>query len=65
MVSHHPVNFEGNRNCFGEDIMVLLCHVILQDHLVKMLSGFMSGNLSQLVTTLQYLIAMAIVVVEI
>ena len=35
MVSHHPVKFGGCRRCGIGDIMVLVCQVILQDHVVK------------------------------
>ena len=33
MVIHHPVKFDGHR-AVG-DIIVLACHVFLQDHMTK------------------------------
>ena len=32
MVNHHSAKFSGFRHCGSKDIMVLFCHVILQDH---------------------------------
>ena len=32
MVSHHPAKFSGQRHCGSEDIMILVCHMIQQDH---------------------------------
>ena len=34
MISHHPVMFSGHRHCGSGDIMGVVCHVILQDHIV-------------------------------
>ena len=39
-VSHHPALFRGHRHCGSGDIMVLDCHVILQDHKNKGSSDF-------------------------
>ena len=33
MVCHHPAKFGGNRFCTSRDIL-LVCHVIKQDHVV-------------------------------
>ena len=38
---HYPGKFTGYRRCYNEDIMVLVCHVILQEVLVKGLCDFM------------------------
>ena len=46
-------------------IMVLACHLISQDHLIKRPRYFMGGSPSWKVTTLPSLVAMSIVVVEI
>ena len=35
---------EVDRHCGSEDIMVLVCHVISQDHVTKRLGNFMSRN---------------------
>ena len=34
-VSYHPAKFGGHRHCGSENIMVLMCHVLLEDHVVK------------------------------
>ena len=39
-ISQHPTKFNGHRHCGIEDIMVLFCHVILQDHVIKWSSEF-------------------------
>ena len=35
MVSHHPVKFSGHRHCGSGDIRIFVCHVTLQDHVIK------------------------------
>ena len=34
-VSHHPTKFGGNKHCGSGDIKISVCHVILQDHVMK------------------------------
>lgn len=34
-VCHHSAKFGGHRNCDSEDILVLVCHFIFQDHVAK------------------------------
>ena len=34
-VNHHPTKFCGFRHCGHGDIMILVCHVILEDHVIK------------------------------
>ena len=44
MVCHHPTKFGGHRHCDSGDIIVLVCHVILQDHKIMQVGhvcGFM------------------------
>ena len=38
-VSHHPTKFCGFRHCGSGDIMILVCHVILEDHVIKVLKS--------------------------
>ena len=64
MVSHTPVKFD-DRHCGSEDMMILVCHVILSDHVTKGFSNVMSGSPSRLVTILSSLVARGTVVVEI
>ena len=35
MVSHKPAKFGGYMHCGSEDIVILVCHVMLQDHVIK------------------------------
>ena len=32
MVSHHPTSFGSLRRCGSRNVMVLVCHVISEDH---------------------------------
>ena len=34
-VGYHPVKFRGHRHSDNGDIVVLVCHVISQDHMIK------------------------------
>ena len=45
--------------------MIFVCHVTLQDHMIKDLYDFMIGSLSRYITLLASLVAMDIEVVEI
>ena len=35
MVCYHPVKIGDYRHCANKDIMILVFHVILQDHVMK------------------------------
>ena len=35
MASHLPAKFSCDRHCGSGDIIVLVCHVILQNHIIK------------------------------
>ena len=47
MVSHHPTRFGGHRHNRSGDIMVLVCHVILQGCMTKGSSNVMGGSSSR------------------
>ena len=34
-MSYHPVKFVGHKHCDSGDIMVLVCHMIFQDHVTS------------------------------
>ena len=34
-VSHYPAKAGGHRHCDGGDIMILVCYVTSQDHVIK------------------------------
>ena len=38
-VSNHPTKFCGFRLCGSGDIMILVCYVILEDHVIKVLKS--------------------------
>ena len=52
MVSYNPAKFGGHRHCVSRDIMVLVCHMILQDHITKGILNIMGRTPSRLVTIL-------------
>ena len=52
-VSHHPAKFDGHMHCSIRDIMVLVCHMISQDHNIKGSCDSMGIILSRCVTILQ------------
>ena len=64
-MSFHPAQFGGHSHFGSEVIMNLVCHVLLQDHVVKVPWDFMGGNSSWKVTTLASLVTIGTVVVEI
>ena len=35
MASHQLANFGGHKHCDSEDVMILGCHMISQDHVIK------------------------------
>ena len=44
MASQHPPKFGSSGHCGSGDIIVLICHVILQDQVTKGLDKFMGRN---------------------
>ena len=43
-LGYHPVKFGGHRHSDNGDIMVLVCHVISQDHVIKGSYGILSKS---------------------
>ena len=41
MVFHHLAKFDGHSHSGSVDMMVFVCHVTLQDHVIKSLYDFM------------------------
>ena len=39
MMNHHATKIGGHRHCGSGDIMILVCHMILQDHVIKCCSS--------------------------
>ena len=65
MVSHNPAKFGGHRHCDSRDINVLVSHVILKNHIIKVSCDVMGRSLSWLVTNLPILVTISIALVEI
>ena len=42
-VSHHPTKFGGHRHCGKEDKMILVYHIISQDHMMERPRGLMGS----------------------
>ena len=64
-VRYHPAKFGGDSLSGSGLIMILICHLISQDHVIKGSCGFMGGSPLWYVTTLLSLVAIGIVEVEI
>ena len=47
MVSHYPAKFGGHRHCDSGDIIVLVCHVISQECLIKRSRDFSCSSSSR------------------
>ena len=63
--SYHSAKFGGHQHCGSGDIVVLVCHVILQDHMINGSCDFMSRSPSREVTILPSLGAIGTLIVEI
>ena len=48
MVCHHHAKCGGHRYFSSRDVMVLVCHVISKNHLIKVSCDFMDGSASRL-----------------
>ena len=46
MLNHHPAKFGGYKQCGDGDIMALVFHMILEDHMIKGSSDFIARILS-------------------
>ena len=46
-MSYHLAKFGGYRHCGSEDLMILVCHVILQDQVIKDSCDFMDKSPSR------------------
>ena len=64
-VSYHPGKFSWQRQSGSRDIIVFVRHVTLPDYVIKVLYGSKVWNSSKLVTTVQGLVALGTVTVEI
>ena len=51
-MSNHPAKFDGHCHFGSEVMMHLVCHVILQDHLIKESCDFMGASTSWQETSL-------------
>ena len=55
--SYHPPNFGDHSHCGSGTIIILVCHVISQNHVIKGSSEFLGRSPSRKVTTLPSLMA--------
>ena len=46
-MSYHPTKFSGHRHSGSRDIMIFVCHVNLQNHVIRVLCGFMVRRTSR------------------
>ena len=44
MVSYHLTKLGGYKHCGSGNIMVLICHMTSQDHVIQWLCDFMGGS---------------------
>ena len=65
MLSHLPATFSDHMHCGSENTIVLVCLVMLQDHLTWKARDFIERSPSKQVTTLPSVIVVDTVVVEI
>ena len=65
MVSQHPAKFGSKRQCISGDVMVLVCLMTSQDHVIKESYDFMGESPLRSVTNLSILVAISTVEVEI
>ena len=45
--NYHPASFCGDRHCGGGDIMILVCHLISQYHVIMWSCDFMGKSSSR------------------
>ena len=64
-VGYHPVKFGGHRHSDNGDIVLPVCHVILQDHMIKVSCDFIGRSLSRYVAISPSLVTISTVVVKI
>ena len=43
-MSHHHAKFSGYRDCGSRDTMVLVCHKMLQDHVIEVSCDLIGGT---------------------
>ena len=63
--SHNPAKISGHRKFGSRGVMFFVCHMTLQDHMIKALYEFMVRNPPKYFTILTSLIAIVTVILEI
>ena len=64
-ITYLLAKFGGHRRCGSENIMILVCHVIFQNHVIKRSCDFIGRSLSRQVIIVPSLMATETVVVKI
>ena len=62
---NHPATFGEHSHCDSGDLTYLICHVTLQDYVIKGSCDFMEGSSTFYGTTLPSLVATRILLVKI
>ena len=65
IISEHLATFNGKRPCGSRDIRYLICHMTLQNHMIKGCCDFMKGRSLLYVTALPSVVAVVFVGVDI
>ena len=65
LVYLHSAEIDSHRHCINGYIINLVCHVILQDHIIIWTFDFISESYSRLLIILPRFVAISIVVVKI
>ena len=65
MISHYPAKLDSHRHCGSADIMILVCLLFSQDHVVKESCDFMGRSPLREITISLSLVAIDTAVVEI
>ena len=63
-INNQPTKFGGHKRYGSGDMMILVCHVISQDHMIKRSCDCMGRSPLKQVTMLQSLVAIATLLVE-
>ena len=64
MESHHPAKLGGQGNWGNENLMLLICHVILQDRVAQEPCDLLGRRVLKQVTTMPSLVVRGSMVVE-
>ena len=64
-VSHHPIKFGGHTHCYIGDIMILVCCMISQDHIIRGSCAFIGSGPLTWIIIVSRMVAIDALIVEI